>query len=399
MDLKLHKISGKDIELEKYKLREFKLYKKHQVILIKDNELILAHAIHLKQSLYNLVINSNFEQIVQLLIKKNYHSISFDFDHLDKTVLSTCLAHNYNNPYFITESDIQLPVLNILYKQKQDPITINYIDYMIKEYSKGLTTPCEAHACIEKSSLQQIYSSIQNETSGEISGKLKITQAVDELNKIIFEVSIDNIKKGNEDDAELVESRYNFHTHPVNAYTKYNCDLGWPSKDDYVIFATSAVDNRKPTIFHLVCTKEGIYVLSIPKESIQYIVTLREDDRDLEELFEDYVNEHLEIDKLNFKIEKGVKTNDNKFINSVSSYIRYINNRPLFTININNEDVSFRLIKVDFLNWTGPLGILESPVHRVYFTYHYPKIGGNCIMNEEHIRKGPKQRTRQRKKR
>ena len=64
-------------------------------------------------------------------------------------------------------------------------------------------------------------------------------------------IKLENFKNGGKVEAEVVESRYNFHTHPISAYTQFNCDLGWPSLDDFWIFITSTIENRNQTVFHL----------------------------------------------------------------------------------------------------------------------------------------------------
>ena len=35
---------------------------------------------------------------------------------------------------------------------------------------------------------------------------------------------------------DVIDTRYNFHTHPKEAYINHNCDLGWPSTDDLITF-------------------------------------------------------------------------------------------------------------------------------------------------------------------
>ena len=58
---------------------------------------------------------------------------------------------------------------------------------------------------------------------------------------------------------------YNFHSHPRNAYKKYNVKLGWPSGQDYIGFLLASIEDG--TIFHMVITIEGIYIITLTKDS------------------------------------------------------------------------------------------------------------------------------------
>mgnify|MGYP001397935505 CR=1 FL=1 len=393
--MKIEILKGKDISL-KYYNNNINLYSNYNIIIVYDNDSEIAHAIIIGKQLFNLVISSNISGVLELLISKNYHDISFDFDHLDKNLLSEMLQFKFNNPYILTESKIKLEVLNLLYKPKQPQIDLKFITYLLNEFSKGLTTPCQATGVFNKELLQTIYDSVYNDKSGEISGKLKITKSVDSRSDIVFEVSLDNFKNGDKDEADVVDSRYNFHTHPVAAYAQYNCDLGWPSKDDYIIFITSTLKKNKPTVFHMIFTKEGIYVLSTPRESIESLQKLK-NKKDLEDIFEKYIQDNLEIDKLNFKMNIGVDVENFGKIDSVKSYLKFVHSAKPFEIQHNGENLSFRIVDIQYFDWEGPLGLLNSDLERIDFTYYYPKINGNCIIEENHVRPERK-RTRQRKK-
>jgi len=393
--MKIEILKGKDISL-KYYNNNINVYSNYNIIIVYDNDIEMAHAIIIGKELFNLVIHNNITRVLELLVSNNYHDISFDFDHLDKNLLSEMLQFKFNNPYINTESKIKLEVLNLLYKPKQPQIDLKFITYLLNEYSKGLTTPCEATGVFNKSLLDTIYDSVYNEKSDEISGKLKISKTVDSRRDIVFEVSLDNFKNGNKDEADVVDSRYNFHTHPIAAYAQYNCDLGWPSKDDYVIFVTSTLKKKKASVFHMIFTKEGIYVLSIPKESIEPLSKLK-DKNNLENILENYIEENLEIDKLNFNMNVGVNIENFGKVDSVKSYLNFVHSAKPFQIEHNGENLSFRIVNIQYFDWDGPLGLRNSDLERIDFTYYYPKVNGNCIIEENHVRP-EKKRTRQRKK-
>lgn len=415
MDLIIDIKPGHTLELDFYKNNKIKMYKNYNILQISNNSSVVASAIHIKDNkhikLFNLVIinSSLISDIIQLLINKKMFDISFDFSHLStsKNLIEPLLQSQFNNPFIEKKSKIGLQVLNLLYKPNQPNTSIEFVKYLMQEYNKGDVTPCKATGVFNKNLLDTVYNQIMNPKSGEISGKLKIDEVVDFRNDIVFEVNLDNFKKGDKVEAEVVESRYNFHTHPISAYTQFNCDLGWPSVDDYWIFVTSTIDNKNPSVFHFVCTKEGIYVLSIPKQSINKLQSLK-DRKDLKEivgtdetdggLIRDYILKNLEVEKSNFKMDTGIRKNGIN-ITDVKSYINFIKKAQNFEIMHNNTLLSFPLIEIQFFDWYGPLGLKETNLHRIDFTYYYPKINGNCIVNEDHLPqfRNKKQRTRNRK--
>tara|TARA_Y100000591_G_C21705226_1_gene630445 strand:- start:90 stop:944 length:855 start_codon:yes stop_codon:yes gene_type:complete len=283
-------------------------------------------------------------------------------------------------PYIIENENSKYPftVLNLLYNPDIEHIDINHIRYMINQYSTQDKTTCEAWATFHQPTLNTIYSRILND-KGEISGKLNINQTIDEGNKIVFEISNQKILfNGNSKEVDSVESNFNFHTHPKEAYfaVPNKTELGWPSVDDYVIFIMAFILDEIPTYFHWVCTVEGIYILTIPPETIQFIQQLKDHNPSkLEKSIEDYLYDHINISKNGFRKEVGIKKN-NILINSPESYIHFINKAPNFKFNKS----SIKLFDIAFFHWDGPLGILNN--NRMYFTFYYPKIKGNCILNK-----------------
>ena len=79
-----------------------------------------------------------------------------------------------------------------------------------------------------------------------------------------IEINQDSMIKGGEVGVDIVPGLYNFHSHPKNAYTIYDVKLGWPSAQDYIGFLMASVEDD--TIFHIVATLEGVYIISIHKD-------------------------------------------------------------------------------------------------------------------------------------
>ena len=95
----------------------------------------------------------------------------------------------------------------------------------------------------------------------------------------------------------------------------------------------------------------------------------------------------------------GVRKNGVNITN-VKSYLKFIKKAKNFEIMHEGELLSFPLVDIQFFDWYGPLGLRETELYRIDFTYFYPKINGNCIINEDHLpenRHKKKHRTRKRK--
>lgn len=109
-------------------------------------------------------------------------------------------------------------------------------------------------------------------TQKEISGGLKIVgSSKKEGGLICFVLGLDEelTEYNQEEEAGIAKSLYNFHTHPKKAYINHNVKFGWPSADDYSAFLRSIQDNL--TIFHLVASVEGFYIISLgPYWAINY---------------------------------------------------------------------------------------------------------------------------------
>jgi hypothetical protein len=378
----IRKAKGVDINLPYYNNKELKLYKKYNIIYSEE----VFHAIHFDKELYNLVIYNpnNYTKVIKYIINNKYKSINLDFNHLNKDIINILLEHNYNMPYIFNRSKINLPVINLLYNPTIKKIDITTIDYMFKEYNKN-TDVCEGWATLNNNTLQQLKNIVFNEENkGEMSGKLEISQTFDEIDKIVFEVSHTILNSGDNKEVKSVESMYNFHTHPKQAYYSCNTNLGWPSSDDFVIFVMGFIMDEISTYFHCICAIEGIYILTIPKKSISKLMSLkRKQYNKLDSDIEKYISKYIDIDKTNYDYKKGkiLKREGKEYnINSVDAYINYVEDAPLFKI----DDISIKLFDIAHYSWTGELGLLKG--NRKYFKFYYPKVEGNCIINEEHKR-------------
>lgn len=378
-------IPGNNINLSKFYTNSDISLHKHFNILSSN----LFHAIIINEHdphLYNLTIykKSDYDSVISYLIKNKYFNINFDINllHLFNNTISELLIHSYNMPYILTNEDYPFPVINIIYNPDMDPINLQYIHYMINQFLQQDKTMCEGWGTFHQPTLNTIYNRILNDKY-EISGKLNINQTLDESNQIVFEISNEKIMfNGNHKEVDSVVSSYNFHTHPKESYFSVpnKTELGWPSLDDYIIFIMAFILDEVPTYFHWVCTLEGIYVLTIPPDTIQFIDDLKKNNpKTLEGKIESYIHDHIDVPKKGFRKNIGTKKN-NILINSPESYIKAINKAPPFKYN----KQQIKLFDITFFKWDGPLGLFNN---RMYFTFYYPKVNGNCLPIHDHLRK------------
>ena len=327
-------------------------------------------------------------ELINYLIKNKYHKLYFTTNKINESVLRLLLSNKYNKPIIYNTNVFKLTTLELTYSPKIKTINLAYIEYIINENKKGDHVPCAAYGTFDKETVGFLYNQVFNEKSNEISGKLKfdktimtVSETIDNSGGVAFSMKLNKHMKGSKVEAEQVDSKYNFHTHPVSAYTHYNCELGWPSRDDYTIVIEAFIKKKNATVFHWLCTKEGIYVMSIPEKSVNIYSKLQT--KEFTSRLNDYLNKYIEIDKLNFKKSIGVNRPGFGLIRDQYSYIDYINevqkSHP-FKININGKAESFKLIEIQFFEWEGHLGVLSN--NNILFKYYFPKVDGNCLIDE-----------------
>jgi len=90
---------------------------------------------------------------------------------------------------------------------------------------------------------------------------------------------------------DTASGRGNFHCHPLNAYKLYNVIIGTPSSPDIKNFVKDVIYDinlKEPVIkFHAVIALEGIYIISLSKNGINFI---KEHIIQLSQLYDHYFN-------------------------------------------------------------------------------------------------------------
>lgn len=181
------------------------------------------------------------------------------------------------------------------------------------------------------------------EKQTELGGELEVIGIHKNKNDIIYVIGVNekSINSGSEEDIEIAPTRFNFHSHPEQAYIRHSVHKAWPSLTDYLGYLSLGVN----TIFHAVATLEGIYVMSFGPYWCNNV----------KKIPENFVKENYKIDR--------------KENYSPKEYSKIVSN-----IKLNNEPVFI----VHFLRWSE----CTKP-----FEVHYAKIRGSCIPTEKGMKK------------
>ena len=115
-----------------------------------------------------------------------------------------------------------------------------------------------------------------NISQKEIAGVLEVTDITSDLIHTL-KIKYDSIIYGEEEGVEIAKGLYNFHSHPITAYRKYNVKLAWPSAQDYVGFILACFEDY--TICHFVIGIEGIYIVSMTNHWLENIKKLSNPNR------------------------------------------------------------------------------------------------------------------------
>ena len=149
-----------------------------------------------------------------------------------------------------------------------DEQTIYEVKYVISQF-RNSRNYCRMKLCLtpdtikhfkQLSKMGSTHNINGDITQKEIAGKLYVNN-IDK--NLIHSLAIDktSIMSGSEESVDIAGGLYNFHSHPQEAYHKYNVKLGWPSAQDYVGFLISIIEYE--TILHIVVSIEGFYVISL----------------------------------------------------------------------------------------------------------------------------------------
>lgn len=240
----------------------------------------------------------------------------------NKPLYEQLIYESFKNPNIIKHSKLGISFKNhMLILEKINNLSSydakNEVDFVLKKYkTKPKTNKLKFKLNDKTIKKLKHFSNIGNSinengtiTQKEIAGCFKIQK----MNKnFIYILELcDDIKIGSEEEVDMVDCRFGFHSHPIVLYDLYNFEFGWPSNLDFLIFLKSQ------TLFHMIITKEGVYILSLSKEWSKKKFTVSNN-------LENFILQHYSFTKTNNKL-------------SLKSYIKKINeikyqNKKIFNL-------------------------------------------------------------------
>lgn len=281
-------------------------------ILYKSLFICTDHICEIWDIEYNIYSKYILNNLSKFILNKHMHFwISIDINKSNEinNIIKYC---GFHSPYICKKSPLKFELKSnslCLYKTNcivPYKLTMNNIYYILQQHNIrnnycSMTAKFTENAIID---LKQI----PYKHSNEMSGTLTIIDNKKEGDDIIFYVDIINSSK-NEGDKEniiIVNNRYTFHSHPIDAYLRHNVNYAWPSAQDYIGFLQAVVEVK--CIFHVITTKEGIYIISISKNYV--------------DKYRKYYKDTSYIRK-NFNIKQDV-------FKSPIDYVEYINKLSIF---------------------------------------------------------------------
>jgi len=288
----------------------------------------------MKKELYTTQVVDNFEGIdwiaFPLVLPKFMN------------VLNSCIKNGFGNPVIVDTTPSGKKIVHSLSltkkKECREDVHLETL-YVLQQYKRddavcSLYAKFNSHAL---SFLKKLCVKKEGEEGKEIGGKLNVTRIErnrSSYDEYVFIIGLneDHIEQGGSENVDLPSSRYNFHSHPEDAYIKYGVTKAWPSVHDYLAYLK--LGNK--TIFHCVSTLEGIYIISFGR---YWVNNLNKVDRN-------FVRDNYKIDQKN-KMD-------------IYEYVTFINklkykNSPIF--------------QLKFLPWN-----LANSI----FTVVYAKTGLSC---------------------
>jgi len=278
----------------------------------------------------------NFPPETLLWTNININNLNFT------TILDTFISNGFNSPYTSTinplfneiEPSVCLTRQNIPTDPNSSTHTLKKVYYGLQQYKKK-NNSCSIHMKFKKNCLTFLEECSKkglnikkDETQKEISGDIVITDIIKKANKFIYIIGVNksSIRSGEEESVNVAPTRYNFHSHPKDAYIRHSVSLGWPSSTDYL----GVLGLGLKTIFHCVSTLEGIYIISFSNHWASKP----------DKISKKFVEKNFEIDQ-----------NDTGY--NVKEYLNHVNNitykkYPIFIVQFLSWKEGGKVFKISF---------------------------------------------------
>jgi hypothetical protein len=329
----------------------------------------------LRGIIYENEVKLVIENLNKFFLKENKFWISINIAKnnlqngiIPNNFIKSLVDFGFGSPYMCEKSPLGVKLskgdLCLFYKSSKHPNEeYNNIFYVIEQYQIR-NEKCFMYCKFDPKTIKELLSLPNNkrEIAGELSiagnfreGKGREGKGREGKERIVFIISIisNSTIEGQDENVTVENKRYNFHSHPVDAYVKYNAKFAWPSFQDYLGFLKAVVEVK--CIFHVVSTVEGVYIISIAKEYV----------RNLEKLLSE-----TEFIKIKYDIS-GEYNSDS--ISDINVYKKVTSSPVEYTSYVNSE---LKFFNVNFFEWNR-----VNSTWKVFFPKTKTEFGENCEIN------------------
>jgi hypothetical protein len=301
----------------------------------------------------------------QKLNKNNM--IALNLKHKDfKRQLQVAYYYKFQTPFIHNNKKVKNPYL-LLSKEKEYERHksfeenynnfLNSVNFTIKnyKYSNNKANSCSNYIILKKDTINFLRKHICNsngKSQKEISGIFDLYPISD--NTLCVQIDNNSVNTGEEESVKHNETIGSFHTHPYDAYIKYNVCIAFPSADDY--FTTLYIYASGYGSFHITCTVEGLYIITIKKSF------MKKKRKEIMDNFEKYRQDIEDKYGKDYPICDPKADNMSFWKKYIKDYIDDINKLKYFN--------------VQFVFWKDAL----KPINITY-----KRIKNNCLISDKQI--------------
>lgn len=263
------------------------------------NNIVSFHYLKCDTSGCCLIIKDKIDKNILNALKKDFKNIKVNI-YLDiknfKKIIKNLSSLKFTNPKL---EDLKTISLELDEKCNHTHDICNEVEYIISQKEEdtcGIAVKFNEEAISflrNASKMGHSHNDDGSVSQKEISGCLSVK---DFSSDHIVTIGVDKhtLELGEEENVNVKASRYNFHSHPEEAYVKYSINKAWPSIVDYLGYFS--LGNR--TILHCVATLEGVYVISFHRDWVD----------DLKSVSKKFIDKTFDIShQLNYTPEEYVK--------------------------------------------------------------------------------------------
>lgn len=237
---------------------------------------------------------------------------------------------------------------------------LNNVDFALKNY-KSSDNVCTNYIILTKDTIKHLeyyskYLKVKTKNGNmeqrEISGTFDVYPISD--NMLEVNINPEFLDTGELETVNHKNTVGSFHSHPFDAYVKYNVCMAFPSADDY--FTTLHIYASGYGVFHITSTLEGLYIITIKKRFV------KKNKQEILDNFEYYKNDIEDKYGVDYPICDPKKDNKKFWKSYIKKYLKKINKLKYFNL--------------QFVFW-------ENAHKPIKITYE--KTNGNCLISDEQI--------------